>query len=393
MSIVFKGKNNGGGSTGSFTAFADTTPSAGDDLIFVIARNTTTGSVSSISSTGATWTKAGSFQTPNYDIEVWIAPNVSAGASQSISVSVSGAAASNWACLRYTGLDTGGALDGSAAGNGGTGTTFTTSTLTTTNASDLLIAAIIESGSATLGTGGTGWTTRNQLNVTGFGEMTVAEQITSATGSYSATYSDTPNSQLWNSIIVGFKAASSSFPGSKTQPATARIQASPTKTQAAVARIQNVVTKTQPAIARIQNSFTKTQPATARIQVTGTKTQPSIARVQSTGSKTQTAIARIQSVATKAQTATARIVSGFTAIQTATARIQVAKTATQSAIARIQTTGTATQTATARIGLNTTKTQTATARIVVNTGSVLDSFTTSPSEGAFDRPNPFLADP
>lgn len=82
-------------------------------------------------------------------------------------------------------------------------------------------------------------------------------------------------------VVASFKLASSSFPGSNTQAATARLQNTITKTQTATARIQTTATHTQSAIAQIRATATKTQAATARIQATTSKTQTATAHIQS----------------------------------------------------------------------------------------------------------------
>lgn len=360
------------------------TPVAGHTLI--LALQGTSGGATSVTSSDGTWTKLGSTTASDgYLNEVWICPNI-AGGKNAISVHVSSAGNCETWLAEFSGLDTSGALDGAVVTNNGSGTSVSAST-TTTNASDLLLlfgTYDSSSGNNFISSNPAGWTATNINGDYSWGlGNAIYYQIESATGTYSPSFSIHTGTG-WNTLLVALKGASSSFAGSKTQTATARIQATPTFTQSALARIQATVTKTQSALARVQSVVTKTQPATGRIQVTSNLTQTAIARISKLFSTSIDAVARIQATASKTQTAVARISIVGTKTQTAIARIVLVFTKTQPATARIQATPTQTQPATARISKTLTFTQTATAHIVINSAPVVNPFDTNPNADGID---------
>ena len=77
--IQSKSGNSGTGNSSSFVVSMSSTPINGNTLVAIIAtRNTASGTVSSISQSGATWTRATQATNTNgTTTEIWYAPNVS----------------------------------------------------------------------------------------------------------------------------------------------------------------------------------------------------------------------------------------------------------------------------------------------------------------------------
>ncbi len=114
--------------------------------------------------------------------------------------------------VEYSGISTSAPLD-VAVGASGSGTAVSSGAVTTSNANDLLVGAnFIGAG---FGAVGTGYTKR--LLTTPDGDL-VEDQVVAATGSYSASSTQTPTS-WWVMQLAAFRAAGSS--SSDTTPPSA----------------------------------------------------------------------------------------------------------------------------------------------------------------------------
>lgn len=196
MAIAFVRQSTAqtGSNGGALTITAATN---GNCLVFFIGLSTNSQSVSSLSLTGATFSKAASGNTQR-DCEIWYAPAVS-GSGTSVTVNLSGSATWYAVCAEFSGVATSSVQDGSGVDNApSSGSTVATGNLTTTNANDVLVACYVGSTSHTVTTGPTGWSRLNEQN--GLGPPTfsfgAAYDIVAATGTYSASW--TLNGSLSN---------------------------------------------------------------------------------------------------------------------------------------------------------------------------------------------------
>ncbi|MEO7098770.1 MAG: MBG domain-containing protein [Luteolibacter sp.] len=121
--------NTGSNTASSFTVTMGATPVSGNTMIAVIStRGTSAGQVTSISQTGATWTRAAQATNTNgTTTEIWYAPGVSAASS---TITINQASVRSAAVvMEYSGILTSGTLDrtGSSTGNSTSPVTGTTS--------------------------------------------------------------------------------------------------------------------------------------------------------------------------------------------------------------------------------------------------------------------------
>lgn len=370
--------------TSSTTSVSATYPATATATHLLVASVYANVASSSIAISGWTVAKAQDFSSGT-TTGVAILYKLSAGTETSISATATGASAMRLHIYEYMGNANPIALDGTGGTTSGATavTSLAGASITTATSNDLLFTSYAMIAAMTEQSIDSGYVIQQVDAATQL--LFDGDQMLITTGSYGSTGSwNASASSKASNATVAFKAAGSSFPGSKTQTATARVSKGLTKTQPAVGRIQNSVTKTQSAVARITEqitklqtavarmakALTKAQSAIARIAIGGTKTQTGVARISNaTLTKTQSALARISNTAvTKTQAATARVSKGFTKTQGAIARIAQSFAKTQTAVSRIQATPAKTQTATARVNnTGVAKTQSAVARITEQT--------------------------
>jgi hypothetical protein len=194
------------------------TPTNGNTLIAVITaagQYQTTGQVTGISETGATWTKAVAQGSKGQcDTEIWYANNVS-GASTSITITQSASGYMSAVVAEYSGLATSSVLDKTASNsNSGSSTGDTGTTATTTQAAELWIGGIGYSSysSTQLSSPTNGFSVVNWAN--GSANWSLGEVSTNLLG-YSATATGTANSggaigstSAWNGVVATFVAQS-----------------------------------------------------------------------------------------------------------------------------------------------------------------------------------------
>ena len=189
---------------------------AGNLNVVVIGWGDGTASVASVTdSKNNTYTLAAPvvrIASPGLSQTIYYAPNISAAAAGTNTVTVTFDSAANFPDVRileYNGADPSAPLDVTAGGTG-TGTTSASPAVTTTTANDLLFAANVV---ATVNTGpGAGFT---QRIITTDGNI-AEDRMVSAVGSYSATA--VLDSGEWIAQMVAFRAASG---GGDTTPPTA----------------------------------------------------------------------------------------------------------------------------------------------------------------------------
>lgn len=172
---------NGSGSTISCTV---TSPTNGNALIATIgARDASTGTVTSITQTGATWAQAVESTNNDASTEIWYALNVS-GAGTSITINLSGTYYASAVISEYSGLVTSSALDQTATWTGKSASPVTGTTSTTTQAQQLWIGGISGERANTYSSPTNSFTILGQ--VTGGSNSDVStvylERIVSATG-------------------------------------------------------------------------------------------------------------------------------------------------------------------------------------------------------------------
>jgi len=187
-------------------------PTAGNTLVAVIStRGTSTGRVSGITQTGATWSRATqAANSTGTTTEIWYASNIAAGAGTQITI--------NQASLRsaavvaeYSGILTGSPLDQIKSSTGSSTAAVTGTTSTTAQASELWLGGIgIADGRRTLnspyGNSFTGVASPQSGATSSDATIYALEKIVTATGAASSggTLSGTA---AWSGAIATFKAA------------------------------------------------------------------------------------------------------------------------------------------------------------------------------------------
>jgi len=208
------------GSTGAAAAasfsLTVTAPTNGNTLIAVISTRSTTvaNAVSSITQTGAAWTRAvaaNGTAANGTTTEIWYAPNV-AGAGTSITVTLASSVYAAAVVSEYNGVLAASSTDQSASSTNTTASTGATTgtTATTSQATDLLIAGVgLKSSGYSLGTPSNSFTSvgsSNSTNSTATNNARVyaLERFVTATGAYT-TGGTVSASSYWSGAIASFK--------------------------------------------------------------------------------------------------------------------------------------------------------------------------------------------
>ena len=179
-----------------------TAQTAGNLNVVVVGWNDTTSTVTGVTdSRGNTYTLAiGPTSGTGLRQSIYYAKNIAAG-SNTVTVKFNQAAAFvDIRALEYSGLDTVSPLD-VTAGAAGSGTTGNSGAATTRSASELIVGAGMTASAFTKA--GTGFTLRT---ITSLDADIAEDQITTATGSYSAT-APTSTSKPWVMQMASFRAA------------------------------------------------------------------------------------------------------------------------------------------------------------------------------------------
>lgn len=202
---------NGGATTIACTLTS--TPVNGNALIAVIGtRGTSDNRVSSITQTGATWTRQAQRTNANgVTVEIWAAFNVS-GAATSVTINLAASVKASAIIAEYSGLATSSVLDQTSTGaTGSSASPSTGTTATTTQADELWIGAMANINTNTYSAQTNSFSEVAESASTGGSSSTrnnavMEERIVSATGAAStgATLSGT---QQWTGVIATFKAS------------------------------------------------------------------------------------------------------------------------------------------------------------------------------------------
>ncbi len=199
-----------GGTTGTVTATLQSASLPGDTLVAVVALAAgSSASVLSVTdSASGSWVKGpvGFLTGINSRVEIWYrlgAPTVT-----SVTVTLSAAKSAAVSVSEWSGIATASQPDKSAGGSGASATTIATATgFNTLNASDLLIAAANYPATATASLTSAGWTVLDSFSQGTGVHGLAAYQITSATGSYQATWTLSASSGGHGTAILALKAA------------------------------------------------------------------------------------------------------------------------------------------------------------------------------------------
>lgn len=199
------------GSTTSLAVTMGSTPTNGNFMVAIIATNGgTTGRVSSIAQTGATWVKAVDVASASCTVDIWYAENISS-AGTGVTINYVASLLNNAIVLEYSGIATSSSLDVTAS-NTGTypGTADSGTTATTAQANELWIAGLddVQFPSGTWNAPSNSFTEIVEAaNI--FLNLVGEEKIVSATGTAntSAGRGSAPLSGNWAGAIATFKEA------------------------------------------------------------------------------------------------------------------------------------------------------------------------------------------
>ncbi|MFC6877766.1 beta strand repeat-containing protein, partial [Flavobacterium myungsuense] len=210
--VQFATANTGGNPATSCIATFSATPTNGNTLIAVITtRNNAANTVSSITQTGATWTRATQgVNTNGTTTEIWFAPaRTTVGASVTVTLNQVSTRTS-LVVMEYSGILALNPLDvvNNSTGNSATATT---NTITTTQANELLIAGVgLVNSTFTLNSITNSFTTVANVATTNGtssnnAETYALERIVNTAGTYSTGGTVSTSSQ-WSAAIASFKA-------------------------------------------------------------------------------------------------------------------------------------------------------------------------------------------
>ena len=221
--IQFKSGNSGSGPSTSFVLTMSSTPINGNTLVAVIStRNNASGTVSSISQTGATWTRATQATNTNGTTsEIWYAPNVSsAGTTITINQASCRSAA---VVLEYSNIALTSPLDQTASTTGNSTTASTGTTAATYGTNELLIGGIgLQRSDYSLGTATNSFTTVATTASTNGSPANNAkvyalEKLVSSTGTATSGGTISTGSQ-WSGAIATFKEKNNSVSVASSSP-------------------------------------------------------------------------------------------------------------------------------------------------------------------------------
>ena len=201
---------------GATTISCSLAPQNGDALIAIVGtRGTADNRVSSITQTGAVWTRAIQVSTSSgATTEIWYALNIS-GATASITITLAASMKASAIIAEYSGIATSNALDKVATSTGRSATPRTGITTMTSQSDELWIGALNATGTATYSAPSNNFILIGNALSTGGGAATknsaeYLEKIISANGTATTTATLSLNA-TWSGAIATFKAATSSI--------------------------------------------------------------------------------------------------------------------------------------------------------------------------------------
>jgi acid phosphatase type 7 len=197
------------GNTGTLPATLTSSSTPGNALVAVVAlaAGSSASVVSVTDSAGATWTRGpvGFLTGVNSRVEIWYRLDATSVTSVTATLSAAKSAAVN--VTEWSGVASSSAVDGSLAGNGASATTVTTPSLATTNATDLVIGAINYPVTATSTLSSGPFISLSDLNASTSVHGRAAYALTSAAGSFQASWTLSTASGGNGGAIIALKAA------------------------------------------------------------------------------------------------------------------------------------------------------------------------------------------
>jgi hypothetical protein len=191
--------SNPGNNTNTLTVTLPRAPSNSDVLVLIFDQLGASQTITSI--TGATWTRVGQ-NTSGGDLEIWTGTSPSSSTITITGTNYFGTFQPGYAIVvEFSGINA--TLDGSAVTTAGGSWPVTTGTLTTTNASDLLLTAVLSYNGGGIGAAvSSGWTLL--AAPPGTYSLAAAFQFVNTTGSHSATWNGNGSPQA-PTIILALK--------------------------------------------------------------------------------------------------------------------------------------------------------------------------------------------
>jgi RHS repeat-associated protein len=190
----------------SMTVTLPAAATAGDALILAVGINLSTVSVSSVTGAGGSWNRVIAEPGHGTTTETWAALNVSGG-SATITITFSASAKGAAEVSEFSGVVSASATDATGAATDGSVTALSSGSATTTNATDVVVAAVgWRQGAAPTASPTSPWTAvAAQTN--SFVSAASAWRITSATGAYSASWTLGAATPGYDGTIVALKGA------------------------------------------------------------------------------------------------------------------------------------------------------------------------------------------
>jgi len=188
--------------TGAFPSATTT----GNLIVVSISTNGTANAVTSVTDVaGNTYTKVWSVVNSSVTSDLWYASNITGGASQTVTVSVSSTRATAVVAHEYSGIAVTSPLDKSVTATGSSNSPASGSTSTTTVANEIVIGAVAMLGGTTTFTAGSGYTNLNQQDAA---NVAVAQEslVVASTGTQAASFGASATT-IWACGCITFDGA------------------------------------------------------------------------------------------------------------------------------------------------------------------------------------------
>lgn len=197
-----------GGTTKTVTIPA---PTAGNTLV-LLARFDGSASITAVSGSGATWSQVATANS-GAQVEMWLGVNCGTSTTISVTFNAGYIGSVDLTVVEVSGMPATATLDPATPGtNTGRSATATTSALTPTTG-HALILFVVAGTDSTLTNSPSGSFVALTKAAGNSSKVAWAYQIvSSASGSYSTTFPDTPSYAFWATIIAGFDGASGGGP-------------------------------------------------------------------------------------------------------------------------------------------------------------------------------------
>jgi len=197
------------GNTGTLPVTLTSPSTSGNALVAVVALAAgSSASVTSVTdSAGGTWTRGpvGFLTGANTRVEIWY--RLAATSVTSVTATLSAAKTAAVNVTEWSGVASSSAVDGSVGGSGASATTVTTPSLATTNATDVVIGAINYPAAATSTLAPGSFISLSDLNASTSVHGRAAYALSSATGSFQASWTLSAASGGNGGVTIALKAA------------------------------------------------------------------------------------------------------------------------------------------------------------------------------------------